>query len=121
MKKNDSTFFNYDNRVFVSSKNTSNGEVDGRTHFVYHQEDAVVWAEYEGGEIVRGSLLGTADEKGNLHFCYHHINTSGTVRAGECKSTPHVLSDGRLQMHESWHWLNGDCSSGTSIIEEAEG
>ena len=33
----------------------------------------------KAGMIVRGkkSLLGMADEQGNLHFCYHHLNVAG--------------------------------------------
>ena len=59
----------YDGRTFISKENSSNGEVDGRTRFHYRQSGSTVWAHYEGGDIVRGSLLGMADEQGNLHFC----------------------------------------------------
>ncbi len=109
---------NYDGRVFVSLENTENGEVDERTRFAYHQNGFSVWADYAGGDIVRGHLVGTTDEDGRLHFLYHHLNTAGELRAGECNSIPQKLPDGRLRLRETWRWLNGYCSAGTSIIEE---
>ena len=45
---------NYDGRVFVSLENTENGEVDDQTRFAYHQNGFSVWADYAGGDIVRG-------------------------------------------------------------------
>ena len=109
---------NYDGRVFVSLENTENGEVDDQTRFAYHQNGFSVWADYAGGDIVRGHLVGTTDEDGRLHFLYHHLKTAGELRAGECNSIPQKLPDGRLRLRETWRWLNGDCSAGTSIIEE---
>ena len=108
----------YDGRTFISKENSSNGAVDGRTKFHYRQNGSTVWAHYEGGDIVRGSLLGTADEQGNLHFCYHHLNVAGQVRAGECWSRPTKRADGKLRMNETWRWFNGDRSEGSSIVEE---
>jgi hypothetical protein len=37
---------------------------------------------------------------------------------GTCISTPEILPDGRLRLHESWRWTSGDGSSGESAIEE---
>lgn len=91
----------YDGRVFVSLENTENGEVDERTRFAYHQNGFSVWADYAGGDIVRGHLVGTTDEDGRLHFLYHHLNTAGELRAGECNSIPQKLPDGRLRLRET--------------------
>lgn len=110
---------NYNNRIFHSKENTPNGEVDARTRFDYHQKGALVWAEYEGGDITQGHLLGTADSEGTIDFCYHHVNLRGEIRAGQCTSTPQLLPDGRLRMVEAWRWFTGDASTGQSIIEEA--
>lgn len=37
---------------------------------------------------------------------------------GQCRSVPEVLEDKRYRLHESWQWLTGDRSSGTSVVEE---
>lgn len=121
MKKNSKSklqSINYDGKCFVPKMNTENGEVDGQTVFHYHQRENVIWAEYAGGEILQGFLVGTADEKGNLEFTYQHINAFMQIRLGKCNSMPIRLEDGRLEMHEEWQWLNGDESKGKSVIVE---
>jgi len=110
----------YNNRTFSSKSNTSNGEVDTSTLFHYHQEPngSIVWAEYSGGQIQKGFLIGTVQPGGVLDARYQHINASGVLMTGKCLSTPELLSDGRLRLHEQWQWTSGDQSSGTSVVEE---
>mgnify|MGYP000938523723 CR=1 FL=1 len=109
---------NYDGRRFRSVSNTPNGEVAGDTVFTYHQDGSTVWAEYSGGSIVRGFLVGVAAPGGELDFAYGHINGESVIRTGRCHSVPEFLSDGRIRLREKWNWTNGDCSSGESVIEE---
>lgn len=112
------TEINYHDRRFQSAANTPNGEVGAGTIFHYRQEGNIVWATYEGGEIVKGSLIATVAAGGALDMRYHHVNRAGEIMTGECRSTPEILPDGRLRLHESWRWTSGDRSSGTSIVEE---
>lgn len=109
---------NYNNRKFTSIQNSATGEVGAETVFHYHQDGNVVWAEYEGGDIVRGTLIATADENGALDMRYQHINKKGELMTGKCISTPEVLPDGRIRLHEKWQWTSCDLSSGKSVIEE---
>jgi len=37
---------------------------------------------------------------------------------GVCRTTPEQLPDGRLRLHETWHWTSGDGSAGSSVLEE---
>lgn len=113
-----STHICYDGKHFVPGENTENGEVDGNTLFVYHQSDNILWADYSGGEIVRGHLVGTVAENGELDFCYQHINEKNQVRVGVCHSIPNVLENGKIQLLEKWQWLNGDKSKGSSLLVE---
>lgn len=112
------TGINYDGRCFVPQENTENGEVDGNTVFAYHQRDNMVWADYSGGEIVRGHLVGTVAENGELDFYYQHINEQKQVRVGICHSVPRMLENGKIELTEKWQWLNGDKSEGASVIVE---
>ena len=113
-------YMNYNDKHFVSVSNTENGEVSDKTRFHYHQENEVVWAEYSGGDIVKGFLIGKVCQDGRLEFYYQHINTRLEIRIGVCNSTPEQLADGRLRLVESWQWLNGDHSTGSSVVEEVE-
>jgi hypothetical protein len=111
---------NYNDRRFASVQNSGSGEVGAETVFYYHQEGDVVWAEYSGGEIVRGSLIAKCDQAGNLDMRYQHLNRQGELMTGKCLSTPEILPDGRIRLREKWQWTSGDHSEGESIIEEVE-
>jgi hypothetical protein len=109
---------NYDGRRFAGVHNTPNGQVSSDTIFEYHQRSNGVWAIYEGGNIRKGTLMAVVAPDGALDMRYHHVTTNGDLMTGTCKSTPEVLADGRLRLHEQWQWTSGDGSKGESMIEE---
>lgn len=111
---------NYDGRTFSAVANSETGEVSEQTMFHYHQRDDVVWATYKGGAIRFGTLVATVDKAGCLDMRYQHVNQEGMLMTGMCRSTPEVLPDGRLRLHESWQWTSGDQSRGTSVVEEVK-
>lgn len=109
---------NYEGRTFASVHNSETGEVGADTLFHYHQNGSIVWAEYSGGEIVRGHLIAVCGDDGSLEMRYHHVNKQGSLMTGTCTSIREMLPDGRIRLHENWQWTSGDQSSGESIIEE---
>jgi len=109
---------NYDKRIFKSVANSETGEVSSETRFYYHQKNDLVWAEYEGGEIVFGQLIAKVLENDALEMRYQHLNKSGELMTGKCVSTPEILENSKIRLHEKWQWTCGDFSSGESIIEE---
>ena len=108
---------NLDNKTFTSLSNSENGEVTKETVFQYHQEGSLIWAEYSGGEIVKGFLLGKS-ENGELNFGYQHMNILGELITGECTSIPEINEDGKIILHESWQWTCKDYSTGKSTLIE---
>jgi len=108
----------YNNKKFKPILNTKNGETSKETIFVYKQEGAILTAEYSGGQIVKGHLIGLVDKSGNIQMRYHQINLEGELMTGICFSEPQFLPDGKLRLHESWEWTSGDKSKGKSILEE---
>ena len=111
----------YDNRIFKSIKNSENGDINELTRFYYHHKGTIIWAEYVGGDVLRGQLLALQLNNGKLEVNYHHINTKHEFKTGQCLSEPEILPDGRIRLHENWKWTSGDHSSGQSIIEEIPG
>ena len=109
---------NYDNKTFAFVQNSETGEVSSETTFHYHQKDDLVWADYAGGTIVFGNLIAKVAENDCLEMRYQHLNQKGELMTGKCFSTPEILTDGRVRLHEKWQWTNGDYSEGTSIVEE---
>jgi len=111
--------YHYHHKYFRSATSTENGEVSSETLFHYRQKEPnIIWATYEGGEILFGTLSGCILPNGELEFCYQHQNQAGTFMTGKCRSTPSLLADGRIQLQERWQWTSGDQSKGESVIEE---
>jgi hypothetical protein len=109
---------NYDDRTFRSVSNSPSGEVDAETIFHYHQTGDVVWATYAGGAIRFGTVIASVDALGCPDMRYQHVNTRGELMTGQCRSTPEILADGRIRLHEVWQWTSGDYSQAQSVVEE---
>jgi len=97
---------NYSNRIFTSVWGSKGGEVSDKTVFKYNQQNDIVWAEYSGGGIIRGYLLGITDKEGNLEFCYQHINEQKEYRTGKGKAAPQMTPDKGIRLTEEWEWTN---------------
>ena len=113
-----SATMNYHNKIFKPISNTANGETSEQTVFHYKQTGQILTAEYTGGQIQKGHLIGLVDELGNIDMRYHQVNDKGELMTGTCQSTPEILPNGKIRLHERWEWTSGDKSKGTSIIEE---
>lgn len=109
---------NLDNRKFRTQSNTNNGEVSEETIFYYRQSYNIVYADYSGGDIVKGNLIGKVVDDKYLDFVYHHINVKGEIMTGVCKSYPEISDSGQLILREFWQWTCKDMSKGESIIIE---
>lgn len=109
----------YNGRRFRLLSNSPNSDVDKETSFYYHQQNDVVWAEYFGGKIQKGFLIGKVDKStGILNSTYQHINIEKDIRTGNCHSTPEKLPNGKIKLREVWEWTNGEYFRGISEIEE---
>jgi hypothetical protein len=109
---------NYNNKKFRPVSNTENGETSNETIFHYKQEGNILTSTYSGGKIIKGHLIGLVDENGNIDMRYHQVNEKGELMTGICNSTPEIMENGKIRLHEKWQWTAGDNSKGNSILEE---
>lgn len=109
---------NYHNRLFRPIQNSTNGETSAETVFLYQQDGTILTSAYSGGQIVKGHLIGIVSEEGVIEMRYHQINKKGELMTGVCHSTPEILPNGKIRLHEKWQWTSGDRSQGTSVLEE---
>lgn len=105
-----------DGLVLVPVADQAPGQVGARTRFAYHEEDGWIWAEYAGGDVVRGRLVGTRDGD-RLDFRYVQVKRDRTTSCGHCVATVVDLPDGRVRLEEEWDWESQE-GSGTSTVEE---
>jgi hypothetical protein len=105
-----------DGLFFAPVSDQAPGQVGTRTRFAYHEKDGEIWADYAGGDVVRGHLVGTR-EGDRLDFRYVQLRTDGTTASGHCVSTVEELADGRLRLAETWEWESAP-GRGTSVVEQ---
>lgn len=109
---------NYNNKRFRPFQNTENGETSEDTIFEYKQDGQILTSKYRGGQIVEGHLIGLVDQNGTIEMRYHQVNNKGELMTGICHSTPEIMQNGKIRLHEDWQWTSGDKSRGKSILEE---
>ncbi|MFF4013699.1 hypothetical protein [Streptomyces sp. NPDC001843] len=105
-----------DGLVLAPVADQAPGQVGTRTRFSYHEKDGEIWAEYAGGDVVRGYLVGTR-EGDRLDFRYVQLKRDGTTSSGRCASTVAELPDGRVRLEEAWAW-ESQSGAGTSVVEQ---
>ncbi|MEV4416035.1 hypothetical protein [Catellatospora sp. NPDC049609] len=102
---------------FAAVSEVVGGEVGTDTVFAYHEQGGEIWAEYAGGAVRRGFLVGTRDGD-RLDFRYAQLNTDGDTSTGHCVSTVSELPDGRLRLDETWQWESRPGSGTSAVIEQ---
>lgn len=108
--------FNYHQKRFQAVVNLDSGEVSAETVFHYFQEGDLLWADYAGGAIRKGNIIGRVAADGVITMRYQHVNMEGEIRSGSCISTPERLPSGLIRLLEKWQWTEGP--AGSSVIEE---
>ncbi|MEA2073754.1 MAG: n-acetylglutamate synthase [Campylobacterota bacterium] len=111
---------NLDKKIFQVLSNPDNGEVSDDTTFYYSQKNNIISAEYNGGDILKGNLIGKQLEDGRFDFVYHHINVDSKLKIGKCLSNATLLDDGKIKLQEEWQWLCDDLSTGISELIEID-
>ena len=112
-----------DNRVFVPVANSEDGVAGAKTRFHFWQEGMVFYADYFGGDVREGHIIGQFTE--DLHrgeivgdMLYHCLTTDKTLKAGKARAIFSIMEDQRLAFDLDWEWINGDHSWGKSRYEE---
>ena len=91
-------------------------EVNEKTIFYFHQEKNVIWAEYSGGKVKLGRLIGVVT--GNkLSHNYIQINNKDEINSGEGNSIIKLNEEGKLQIVEEWEWKSQE-GKGKSVMTE---
>lgn len=104
---------NYDGKRFRAA-----GAGPEASTAVYRQKGDLVWAEFQGGEVRRGSLTGLCAQDGTLDFAYTMVLDTGAVISGRNVSVPEILPDGRIRLNERWERYGRHADQGISTIVE---
>lgn len=113
------TRINLNNRVFMPLENSSNGIVDTQTIFTFTHSGETFHANYKGGDITNGYIIGQFTTQHTANLLYQCLTTSGELKAGKAIAS-FTQIDNRVSIDMKWQWLNGDGSAGTSHYIEIQ-
>lgn len=102
-------------RMRVVTVGSTDG-IDADTVFTFRQRGANVWAEYSGGNIAQGFLVGALDGT-VLAFDYIQITHSGRRDKGESSCQLTVSDTGQWRLTERFQWASRP-ESGVNVLEE---
>jgi hypothetical protein len=102
----------YDGRLFRKA-----GADDG-TVARYRQDGDLVWADFAGGRVRRGTITGRCSPEGTLRLAYTMVLVTGEVISGYTVNVPERQPDGRLVLREEWQRFGEHAASGVSFLEE---
>ena len=101
----------------MNATNTAeNGVVGEDTIFVFKESGQFVSAEYSGGRVVQGYLVGVRTEAA-LTFRYCQFDSDGNLDGGESNCEIEVTGTGGLQIVENFEWAS-QTGSGKNVLEE---
>ena len=112
-----------DNRVFCPVENSENGVVNNKTRFHFWQEGMVFYADYFGGDVREGHIIGQFTDEMQGDMLYHCLTTNKHLKAGKARAVFSVMEDERLAFELDWEWISvddeaSDQSNGQSRYEE---
>lgn len=94
-----------------------NGVIGEETIFRFGQDGNRVWAQYSGGQIDHGYLVGIV-EGDKLTFRYCQMSVDGSLDGGESNCDLEV-KDGLVRIVEHFNWETRP-GGGTNIIQEVK-
>jgi hypothetical protein len=106
-----------DGRCFNVASTAASGVVGTETIFSFRQDGAFISAEYAGGQIRRGYLVGVLEDA-KLTFRYCQIQHDGRLDGGVSECSVNRLPDGRVRIIEGFEWASRPGERGINVFEE---
>ncbi len=93
------------------------GVVNYKTIFTFSQIGNTVSANYCGGKILKGFLVGLVD-KGKLYFSYCQLQTDGEMDNGRSECDIIIGENKKIRLIEHFEWSSKSEGTGVNIFEE---
>ena len=96
---------------------SENGVVNKNTIFEFTQTDELVFAEYKGGQIKKGFLVGNmAGDQLTFSFC--QLQLDGKLDNGCSSCDLSINENGKIILVEHFEWASRPGEFGTNIFQE---
>lgn len=104
---------NFNNKTFSLIINSENGKVNKETIFEYKQKGNLVTADYYGGTIQYGKIIGVLKDK-QLNMLYQCLTTHNELKAGKAIAEIAFTENEKLKLKLKWEWLDNNEEKGVS-------
>ena len=94
------------------------GVVNEQTIFHFSQKDGVVQANYAGGKIKQGYLVGRFTSENQLEFSYCQMQIDGKLDNGASKCDVSKDANGTITLTEHFEWASRPGEFGTNVFKE---
>jgi len=94
------------------------GVVNHETIFYFQQKNNMVSAEYTGGKIQQGFLVGRFDEKDHFLFSYCQLQIDGKLDNGASECEVSKDQDGKILLTEHFEWASRPGEFGVNVFKE---
>ena len=111
-----STDINLNDLTMNAVETDANGVIGVDTLFHFHQTGQQVHAEYRGGKIEHGYLVGINQGK-TLKFRYCQLESDGTLNGGASDCELNLSDDALVQIIEHFEWESRP-GNGRNVIQE---
>lgn len=98
-------------------KTADNGVVNHETIFVFSDDGMCVTAEYAGGKILKGFLVGKI-QSGKLLFSYCQMQLDGKLDNGVSECELAKNSDEKITLTEHFEWKSRPGEFGVNVFQE---
>src|SRR6266404_3543973 len=95
-------------------KTAENGVVNHETIFHFSQKDGIVSAEYQGGKISKGFLVGKLQNQNQLEFSYCQMQVDGKLDNGVSTCQLSKNENGKITLTEHFEWKSRPGEFGTN-------
>jgi len=110
--------FNLHGRKFAPVENSEHGHVNSRTIFRFQQQGHLIVADYSGGGIRAGHIIGHFKAEDRAELRYHCVLDTNALKAGKAIATFSHMENGRMAIDMNWQWLEDLGEAGRSRYEE---
>lgn len=94
-----------------------NGVVNNETIFNFTQNANIVFAEYAGGKIEKGFLVGQ-NNVNVLTYSYCQLQTDGTQDNGLSTCELSIDETGKIRLVENFEWKSRPGEFGVNVFQE---
>jgi len=109
-----------DGLLMNATATAAQGMIGVDTLFRFRQSGERVWADYAGGRVAAGYLVGIA-RGAELAFRYCQMGHDGTLDGGHSTCRLERLDDGRMQIRERFQWESRPGAGENTITQLAVG